>query len=55
MKKRMFEELLESVKEAGKILRGEREPSRVFIIANKEDEEVIDKSTCIEHTPKKKP
>ena len=33
MDKAMFEELLESVKEAGAIARGEREPSRKFIFA----------------------
>ncbi len=32
MKKKDFEGLLESVKEAGEILRGEREPSREFWI-----------------------
>lgn len=30
MKKELFDELLESVREGGQILRGEREPSRVF-------------------------
>jgi hypothetical protein len=30
MKKELFDELLESVKEGGAILRGERAPSRVF-------------------------
>jgi putative transcriptional regulator len=30
MKKAMFEELLESVREAGRIRRGEAKPSRVF-------------------------
>jgi len=32
MKKKDFEGLLESVKEAGEILRGEREPAREFLI-----------------------
>ncbi|MDQ7781518.1 MAG: NadS family protein [Desulfomonilaceae bacterium] len=31
MKKEMFEELLESVRQAGAIMRGEMEPSRVFV------------------------
>jgi putative transcriptional regulator len=31
MKKRDFEELLESVREAGRILRGEAKPSREFV------------------------
>ncbi len=30
MKKEMFDELIKSVKEGGKILRGEQKPSRVF-------------------------
>ena len=30
MKKELFEELLESVRQGGVILRGERKPSRVF-------------------------
>ena len=30
MKKELFDELLESVREGGEILRGEREPSRRF-------------------------
>jgi putative transcriptional regulator len=30
MKKEVFEELLESVRQGGQILRGERKPSRVF-------------------------
>ena len=33
MKKELFDELLESVREGGAILRGEREPSRVFHFA----------------------
>lgn len=32
MKKQLFDELLNSVKEAGQILRGEREPSRAFYV-----------------------
>jgi putative transcriptional regulator len=32
MKKELFDELLESVREGGAILRGEREPSRRFAI-----------------------
>ena len=33
MKKENFNELIESVREAGRILRGEQEPSRVFTFA----------------------
>lgn len=33
MKKDNFEELIDSVREAGKILRGERKPSREFVFA----------------------
>ena len=33
MKKELFDELLESVREGGEILRGERDPSRVFSLA----------------------
>ena len=32
MKEEMFEELLESVRQAGAIMRGEMEPSRVFVV-----------------------
>jgi hypothetical protein len=32
MEKELFEELLESVKQGGAILRGESEPSRVFVV-----------------------
>ena len=32
MKKALFEELLESVKQAGEIVRGERAPSREFYV-----------------------
>ena len=32
MKEEMFKELLESVREAGAIMRGEREPSRAFVV-----------------------
>jgi putative transcriptional regulator len=32
MKEEMFKELLESVRQAGAIMRGEMEPSRVFIV-----------------------
>lgn len=32
MKKKLFDELLESVKQAGEIVRGERAPSREFFI-----------------------
>jgi putative transcriptional regulator len=33
MKKEIFEELLESVRQGGQVLRGERKPSRVFVAA----------------------
>lgn len=32
MEDEMFEELLASVREAGEIMRGEREPSRIFVV-----------------------
>jgi putative transcriptional regulator len=32
MKEEMFQELLQSVREAGAIMRGEMEPSRVFVV-----------------------
>jgi putative transcriptional regulator len=32
MKEEMFEELLESVRQAGAIMRGEMKPSRVFVV-----------------------
>ena len=32
MEKKLFEELLESVKEAGQILKGKRQPARTFIV-----------------------
>jgi putative transcriptional regulator len=34
MKKQLFDQLLESVREGGAILRGERRPSRVFSVAD---------------------
>lgn len=33
MKEELFDQLLESVKEGGEILRGERKPSRIFRFA----------------------
>jgi len=36
MEKEVFDELLESMREGGAILRGEREPSRRFIIEEPE-------------------
>jgi putative transcriptional regulator len=36
MRKELFDELVESVKEGMAILRGETEPSRVFVVENKE-------------------
>ena len=35
MKEKAFEELLQSVKEAGAIMRGERKPSRVFHVGSR--------------------
>jgi len=32
MKEEMFQELVESVRQAGAIMRGEMEPSRVFVV-----------------------
>ena len=32
MEEKLFEELLESVKEAGQVLKGERQPSRTFTV-----------------------
>ena len=32
MEQKLFEELLESVKEAGQILKGTRQPSRAFVV-----------------------
>ena len=32
MEQKLFEELLESVKEAGQILKGQRKPSRAFVV-----------------------
>ncbi len=32
MKEKMFQELLQSVREAGAIMRGEMQPSRVFVV-----------------------
>ena len=37
MNKKNFAELLQSVKEAGKIMRGEMKPSRQFVFEDKED------------------
>ena len=37
MNKKNFAELLQSVKEAGKIMRGEMKPSRQFVFDDKED------------------
>lgn len=41
MNKKNFSELLQSVKEAGKIMRGEMNPSRQFVFEDKEDIQVI--------------
>jgi hypothetical protein len=35
MRKELFDELVESVKEGMAILRGEKEPSRVFVVEKK--------------------
>ena len=37
MNKKNFDLLLESMREGGEILRGERRPSRQFVVENKED------------------
>ena len=37
MRKELFDELVESVKEGMAILRGEKEPSRVFMMEKKQD------------------
>ncbi len=37
MRKELFDELVESVKEGMAILRGEKEPSRVFLVEEKQD------------------
>ena len=37
MNKKNFDLLLESMREGGEILRGERKPSRQFVVENKED------------------
>ena len=37
MNKKNFDLLLESMREGGEILRGERKPSRRFVVENKED------------------
>lgn len=36
MKEEIFKELLESVRQAGAIMRGEMEPSRVFVVESPE-------------------
>ncbi|MGH9339897.1 MAG: helix-turn-helix domain-containing protein [Acidobacteriota bacterium] len=40
MKKEVFEELLESVRQGGQILRGERKPARVFSAAEPDAKEI---------------
>ncbi len=40
MRKELFDELVESVKEGMAILRGEMEPSRVFVVEKKEKPDV---------------
>ena len=37
MNKKNFDLLMESMREGGEILRGERKPSRQFVVENKED------------------
>jgi hypothetical protein len=37
MRKELFDELVESVKEGMAILRGKKEPSRVFVVEKKQD------------------
>lgn len=41
MRKELFDELVESVKEGMAILRGEKEPSRVFVVDRKPDVKAI--------------
>ena len=43
MKKAQFEELLASVREGGAILRGEKKPSRVFLISEPDVRQVRDR------------
>jgi hypothetical protein len=50
MKKHLFEDLVASVKEAGKILRGEAEPARRFVF--KEDVRRSLKNPTSRKTPK---
>ncbi len=40
MKEEIFQELLESIREAGSILREEREPSRVFVLEELDIKEI---------------
>ncbi len=40
MRKELFDELVESVKEGMAILRGEQEPARVFVVEKKSGEDV---------------
>jgi hypothetical protein len=37
MRKELFDELVESVQEGMAILRGEKKPSRVFVVEKKQD------------------
>ncbi len=41
MRKELFDELVESVKEGMAILRGEMEPSRIFVVEEKPDVKTI--------------
>lgn len=41
MNKKNFDLLLQSMKEGGEILRGERKPSREFVVENKEDVQYV--------------
>jgi putative transcriptional regulator len=41
MRKELFDELVESVKEGMAILRGEKEPSRVFVVEKRPDVKAI--------------
>lgn len=52
MKKEMFDRLVESVKQAGKIYRGEQQPSRVFEIPTPTKQPSHDEDGLLETTVK---
>lgn len=43
MKEEMFNELLESIKQGGKILKGKRKASREYVFANPDPKEIRDR------------